>query len=81
MQTESKIHNIVLGVSILSSSRSHVKSGKTKYDAAKPINLADHASPVSSKTNFVAYQKHKPTGIEYNITATAGLSRHHSHTN
>ena len=52
MQAESRIHNMVLGVNMLSSSKSHVKSGKTKYDAAKPINLADHASPVASKTNF-----------------------------
>lgn len=72
---------MVFGVNILSPNNNQVSNGKTKYEAANPINLADHASPVASNTNFVAYQKQRPTGIEYSITATIGLSRHHSHTN
>lgn len=64
MHTDSIIQSIVFAVNMLSFSIAHVNSGNTKYDAANPINLPLHAAPVSSKINLLAYQKHRPTGIE-----------------
>ena len=49
MQHDKAMQIIVLVVNMLSFNKSHVSTGKTKYDAANPMNRADHASPVSSK--------------------------------
>tara|TARA_R100000005_G_C4975691_1_gene187184 strand:- start:513 stop:668 length:156 start_codon:yes stop_codon:yes gene_type:complete len=49
IQQDKKMQIIVFVVNMLSPNKSHVSSGKTKYEAANPMNRADHASPVSSK--------------------------------
>lgn len=69
---------IVFGVNIDSPSKNQVKIGNTIRPAEEPINLAVHADPVSSTTNFQAYQKATEVGTPSKKAAVQGLPDHHS---
>ena len=71
-------HIKVFGVNIVSPSKYHVKIGKIIRPVHEAKNLADHAEPVASTTNFQPYQNAIEVGTPITMAERIALSFQYS---